>query len=125
MPDDSESSRKAQSRGYHSGDVSTVISVDDVQRQAEAIAQKGLDAEHLTALTGGTAHNAIPRDAEAVIARVRGISLSFMAGSSAGLAARILTQLPRICCNGAGTQRGDHMGKSVPKVQPSNPVPVL
>ena len=54
MPDDSESSRKAHSRGYHSGDVDTVISVDDVQRQAEAIAQEGLDAAHVTALTGGT-----------------------------------------------------------------------
>ena len=54
MPDDSESSRKAHSRGYHAGGVDTVISVDDVQRQAEAIAQEGLDAERLTALTNGT-----------------------------------------------------------------------
>jgi branched-chain amino acid transport system ATP-binding protein len=54
MPDDSESSRKARSRGYHSGGVDTVISVDDVQRQAEAIAQEGLDAAHLTGLTNGT-----------------------------------------------------------------------
>jgi branched-chain amino acid transport system ATP-binding protein len=50
MPDDSESTHKARSRGYHTGGVETVISVDDVQRQAEAIAEKGLDAEKLTAL---------------------------------------------------------------------------
>ena len=54
MPDDSESTHKARSRGYHTGDVDTVISVDDVERQAAAIAQKGLDAERLTALCAGT-----------------------------------------------------------------------
>ena len=50
MPDDSESTHKAHSRGYHSGGVETVISVDDVTRQAAAMAQAGLDAEQLTAL---------------------------------------------------------------------------
>ncbi len=50
MPDDSESTHKARSRGYHTGGVETVISVDDVERQAAAVAQAGLDAERLTAL---------------------------------------------------------------------------
>ena len=50
MPDDSESTHKARSRGYHTGGVDTVISVDDVERQAAAVAQAGLDAERLTAL---------------------------------------------------------------------------
>jgi branched-chain amino acid transport system ATP-binding protein len=50
MPDDSESTHKARSRGYHPGGVDTVISVDDVERQAAAVAQAGLDAERLTAL---------------------------------------------------------------------------
>jgi branched-chain amino acid transport system ATP-binding protein len=54
MPDNSESTRKARSRGYHSGGVETVISVDDVQRQAAAVAQEGLDAEFLTGLAKGT-----------------------------------------------------------------------
>jgi branched-chain amino acid transport system ATP-binding protein len=54
MPDNSESTRKARSRGYHSGGVQTVISVDDVQRQAAEVAQEGLDGEFLTALTKGT-----------------------------------------------------------------------
>ncbi len=54
MPDDSESTHKTHSRGYHSGDVDTVISVDDVQRQAAAMAQEGLDAERLTALCADT-----------------------------------------------------------------------
>ena len=54
MADDSESSQKAHSRGYHTGGVETVISVDDVQRQAESIAQKGLDAERLTKLCSDT-----------------------------------------------------------------------
>jgi branched-chain amino acid transport system ATP-binding protein len=53
MPDNSESTRKARSRGYHSGGVETVISVDDVQRQAAAVAQEGLDAEYLTSLCAG------------------------------------------------------------------------
>lgn len=53
MPDESESTQKARSRGYHTGGVETVISVDDVQRQAEAIAQEGLDAERLVALCKG------------------------------------------------------------------------
>ena len=50
MPDDSESTHKARSRGYHTGGVDTVISVDDVERQAAAVAQAGLDADRLTAL---------------------------------------------------------------------------
>jgi branched-chain amino acid transport system ATP-binding protein len=54
MPDDSESTQKARSRGYHTGGVDTVISVDDVQRQAEAITQKGLDAGRLMALCTDT-----------------------------------------------------------------------
>ena len=49
-----DSADKARSRGYHTGGVDTVISVDDVQRQAEAIAEKGLDAERLTALCSGS-----------------------------------------------------------------------
>ncbi len=54
MADDSESARKAHSLGYHTGGVDTVISVDDVQRQAAAMSQEGLDAEHLTALCSDT-----------------------------------------------------------------------
>jgi len=54
MATESDSSQKARSRGYHTGGVETVISVDDVQREAEAIAQTGLDAERLTGLCGGT-----------------------------------------------------------------------
>jgi len=54
MPDDSERTKKARSRGYHTGGVDTVISVDDVERQAAAAAQEGLDAERLTALCAGT-----------------------------------------------------------------------
>ena len=54
MADEPKTKRKTRSRGYHTGGVDTVISVDDVQRQAEAIAQPGLDAERLTALCGDT-----------------------------------------------------------------------
>ncbi len=54
MPDDSEGTKKARSRGYHTGGVDTVISVDDVERQAAAVAQAGLDAERLTALCADT-----------------------------------------------------------------------
>ena len=54
MPDDSDSTHKAQSRGYHTGGVDTVISVDDVQRQAEAMSQAGLDGERLAAICGDT-----------------------------------------------------------------------
>jgi branched-chain amino acid transport system ATP-binding protein len=54
MPDDSDSTHKAHSRGYHTGGVDTVISVDDVQRQAEAMSQTGLDGERLAAICGDT-----------------------------------------------------------------------
>ena len=54
MPDDSESTHKARSRGYHTGGVDAVISVDDVQRQAAAMSREGLDAERLTALCGAS-----------------------------------------------------------------------
>ena len=54
MPDDSKSTHKARSQGYHTGGVDTVISVDDVERQAAAVAQEGLDAERLTALCADT-----------------------------------------------------------------------
>ena len=47
MADESESTRRAQSRGYHTGSVDTVISVDDVQRQAEKIARSDLTVAEL------------------------------------------------------------------------------
>jgi len=52
MATESESARKARSRGYHTGDVDTVLSVDEVQREAEAIAQQ-VDTGRLAALAGG------------------------------------------------------------------------
>ena len=39
-----------RSHGYHMGDVDTVISVDDVQRQAQAIATHDISLEELDAL---------------------------------------------------------------------------
>lgn len=41
---------RSRSVGYHLGDVDTVISVDDVVRQAEALVDEGLGPEQLTAL---------------------------------------------------------------------------
>ena len=48
-------SDSAHSHGYHAGSVDTVISVDDVERQAEAIAQN-VTATQLDALAGAEAH---------------------------------------------------------------------
>ncbi len=44
-----------RSHGYHAGSVDTVISVDDVQRQAEQIAQQDLTVDKLESLAQGTA----------------------------------------------------------------------
>ncbi|MDH3637198.1 MAG: ABC transporter ATP-binding protein [Gammaproteobacteria bacterium] len=52
MPDSKSDPR---SHGYHTGSVDTVISVDDVQREAEQIAQKDLTIEKLDGLANGSA----------------------------------------------------------------------
>ncbi len=44
--------QRRRSTGYHTGDVDTVISVDQVQREAERLAQRGLDTERLAAISG-------------------------------------------------------------------------
>ncbi len=54
MAEREDTTERARSRGYHTGSVETVISVDDVQRQAEAIAQS-VDIARLEALAGGEA----------------------------------------------------------------------
>ena len=43
-----------QAGGYHAGDVDTVISVEDVNRQAAAIAEAGVPAERVAELAGGS-----------------------------------------------------------------------
>jgi len=53
MPEEKDAAERSASRGYHAGDVDTVISVDDVQRQAEAIAQSDLSVADLDALVEG------------------------------------------------------------------------
>jgi len=45
-----------QSSGYHSGGVETVISVEDVNRQAAAIAEAGVPLERIVELGGATPH---------------------------------------------------------------------
>ncbi|MDX1512980.1 MAG: ABC transporter ATP-binding protein [Gammaproteobacteria bacterium] len=52
MAGENESLEKSRSRGYHTGGVETVISVDDVQRQAEEIGSD-IKAEDLDALVTG------------------------------------------------------------------------
>jgi len=49
LPDEKKASAK-RSHGYHMGDVDTVISVDDVQRQAQAIATEDITLADLDAL---------------------------------------------------------------------------
>lgn len=51
----SDSKGHIRSRGYHTGSVDTVISVDEVQREAEQIAQGDLTIEKLEALADGNA----------------------------------------------------------------------
>jgi len=53
MPEEKDAAELSASRGYHTGGVDTVISVDDVERQAEAIAQSDLSSEDLEALVEG------------------------------------------------------------------------
>ena len=43
-------------RGYHMGDVDTVISVEDIAREAERIAEEGPSPELIAGLAGGEAH---------------------------------------------------------------------
>ncbi len=50
MAQESNDSAKSRSRGYHGGGVDTVISVDDVQRQAEEMMKAALTVEELDAL---------------------------------------------------------------------------
>ncbi len=50
MANEKEASKEAHSRGYHGGSVETVISVDDVQRQAEEMMTSALTVEELDAL---------------------------------------------------------------------------
>jgi len=54
MAEREDTAEKARSRGYHTGGVDTVISVDDVEREAEAIAQ-AVDVSRLEALAQGDA----------------------------------------------------------------------
>ena len=49
-----DTTERARSRGYHTGSVDTVISVDDVQRQAQAIAES-VDPARLEDLAGAEA----------------------------------------------------------------------
>ena len=44
--------QKKRATGYHGGDVDTVISVDEVTRQAELIAERGPSKEEIAALAG-------------------------------------------------------------------------
>jgi len=53
MADEKENAGASRSRGYHAGDVGTVISVDDVQRQAEEMMHSVLSVEELDALAQG------------------------------------------------------------------------
>ena len=54
MAEREDTTERAHSRGYHTGSVDTVISVDDVQRQAQAIAES-VDTARLDELAGGEA----------------------------------------------------------------------
>ncbi len=53
MANENKSSEESRSRGYHVGSVQTVISVDDVQRQAEEMMKSALTVEELDALVEG------------------------------------------------------------------------
>jgi branched-chain amino acid transport system ATP-binding protein len=53
MANEKENAGESRSRGYHAGDVETVISVDDVQRQAEEMMHSALTIEELDALVQG------------------------------------------------------------------------
>ncbi|HSS66393.1 MAG TPA: ABC transporter ATP-binding protein [Gammaproteobacteria bacterium] len=53
MAAENKDSAKSRSRGYHGGGVETVISVDDVQRQAEEMMKSELTVEELDALVEG------------------------------------------------------------------------
>ena len=53
MANEKENAGESRSRGYHAGDVGTVISVDDVQRQAEEMMHSVLTVEELDALAQG------------------------------------------------------------------------
>ncbi len=53
MANEREASKESHSRGYHGGGVETVISVDDVQRQAEEMMKSALTLEELDALVEG------------------------------------------------------------------------
>ncbi len=53
MADQKESAGKSRSTGYHTGGVETVISVDDVQRQAEEMMTSALTVQELEALVVG------------------------------------------------------------------------
>ena len=55
MANGKEASEEARSRGYHGGSVETVISVDDVQREAEEMMKSALTVEELDALVEGKA----------------------------------------------------------------------
>ncbi len=50
MSSSSNNERDSKAGGYHSGGVETVISVDEVTRQVEAIAQDGLTGDYLNSL---------------------------------------------------------------------------
>ena len=45
--------RKAPARGYHAGGIETVISVDEIAREAQKIADEGPTAAEIDALAGG------------------------------------------------------------------------
>jgi branched-chain amino acid transport system ATP-binding protein len=53
MADEKSDSAQSRSRGYHGGGVETVISVDDVQRQAEEMMKSELTVTELDALVEG------------------------------------------------------------------------
>jgi len=53
MADEKGNAAASRSLGYHTGDVGTVISVDDVQRQAEEMMRSALTVEELDALVEG------------------------------------------------------------------------
>jgi branched-chain amino acid transport system ATP-binding protein len=53
MANEREAPKESRSRGYHGGSVETVISVDDVQRQAEEMMKSALTVDELDALVAG------------------------------------------------------------------------
>ncbi len=52
MADTDGAPAKAKARGYHMGDIETVISVEDVAREAQKIAEEGPKPEEIAALAG-------------------------------------------------------------------------